>query len=100
MCACYPLLRALMAVRCCCVSVIHRLSVSSLRWLGPVSEPLIRNYISQALHGLEYLHQRGVIHRDIKCDNLLLTKSGGVKVGVGSSFVALFFTLILRTPPG
>jgi len=51
-----------------------------LRSFGPVSEPLIRNYISQALLGLEYLHGKGVIHRDIKCDNLLLTKSGGVKL--------------------
>lgn len=36
--------------------------------------------MSQALHGLLYLHEQGVIHRDIKGANILTTKDGMVKL--------------------
>jgi serine/threonine protein kinase len=32
------------------------------------------------LQGLAYLHSLGKVHRDIKCGNILLTESGGVKL--------------------
>jgi serine/threonine protein kinase len=37
-------------------------------------------YIKQVLRGLEYLHARNVIHRDIKGANILTTREGVVKV--------------------
>lgn len=37
-------------------------------------------YISQVLHGLVYLHDQGVIHRDIKGANILTNKDGCVKL--------------------
>eukprot|EP01113_Clastostelium_recurvatum_P010861 TRINITY_DN1545_c0_g2_i1.p1 TRINITY_DN1545_c0_g2~~TRINITY_DN1545_c0_g2_i1.p1 ORF type:complete len:736 (+),score=171.38 TRINITY_DN1545_c0_g2_i1:127-2334(+) len=47
---------------------------------GSFPEPLLAGYISQVLTGLGYLHDKGVIHRDIKGENLLLTKQGTVKL--------------------
>jgi len=32
------------------------------------------------LHGLQYLHEQGVLHRDIKGANILTTKDGQVKL--------------------
>ncbi len=40
----------------------------------------IPRYFKQLIDGLEYIHSQGVIHKDIKPGNLLLTASGEVKI--------------------
>lgn len=58
---------------------------------GKFPETLVAIYISQVLEGLVYLHDQGVIHRDIKGANILTNKDGCVKLadfGVASSTAA------------
>ncbi|KAH8556917.1 kinase-like domain-containing protein [Umbelopsis sp. PMI_123] len=38
------------------------------------------SYLRQVLQGLMFLHSRGYIHRDVKCENLLLGQNGQVKL--------------------
>jgi serine/threonine protein kinase len=47
---------------------------------GFVEEVVARWLCAEALLGLEYLHEQGVIHRDVKPQNMLLTAEGHVKL--------------------
>lgn len=47
---------------------------------GPVSPLQAVNVLRQAATGLDYAHRQGVIHRDIKPGNFLISREGVVKV--------------------
>jgi serine/threonine protein kinase len=55
-------------------------SLASLVKRYKLTEDMISKYISQVLEGLKYLHGEGIIHRDIKGDNVLLTKKSEIKL--------------------
>ena len=40
----------------------------------------IKNLVRQLLSGVEFLHSKSFLHRDIKSANVLVTKTGGVKI--------------------
>ncbi|KAM9243613.1 serine/threonine-protein kinase PLK3 isoform 1-T1 [Dugong dugon] len=44
-------------------------------------EPEVRYYLRQILSGLKYLHQRGILHRDLKLGNFFITENMELKVG-------------------
>ncbi|KAJ3394149.1 Serine/threonine-protein kinase 4 [Lobulomyces angularis] len=44
------------------------------------SESQISIVLSSAVAGLAYLHSQGIVHRDVKCANILLTEDAGVKI--------------------
>ncbi|KAJ7285793.1 ste11-like protein [Mycena rebaudengoi] len=51
-----------------------------LRNYGAFEEPLVKNFVRQILEGLSYLHERNIIHRDIKGANILVDNKGGIKI--------------------
>ncbi|RQM24319.1 hypothetical protein B5M09_001613, partial [Aphanomyces astaci] len=48
--------------------------------LGTVDPMLIKAYMYQLLKGLAFCHARGVMHRDLKPQNLLVSESGTLKI--------------------
>ncbi|CAD8078749.1 unnamed protein product [Paramecium primaurelia] len=43
---------------------------------------VIRYWCKQILEGLEYMHQQNIIHRDLKCENILIdTNNNELKIG-------------------
>ncbi|XP_054836235.1 inactive serine/threonine-protein kinase PLK5-like [Eublepharis macularius] len=46
-----------------------------------LTEPEVRFYLKQIISGLQYIHQQGIIHRDLKLSNFFITKNMQVKIG-------------------
>lgn len=45
-----------------------------------LKEDVAKHLFKQIVEGLRYCHARGILHRDIKLDNILLTSEGDIKI--------------------
>ncbi|KAG8378325.1 hypothetical protein BUALT_Bualt08G0125700 [Buddleja alternifolia] len=62
------------------LELVTKGSLLSLYQKYTLRDSQVSAYTRQILHGLKYLHHRNVIHRDIKCANILVDTNGLVKL--------------------
>ena len=55
----------------------------------PFKEAEIKCLMLQLFHGVKYLHDRFIVHRDLKVSNLLLTGKGRLKIGKSMEVLVL-----------
>lgn len=71
-----------------------------LKECGPFNEQVTRSYTLQLLRGLQYLHERKIIHRDLKGDNLFLTDANVLKLGDFGTSKELVTSLVTDSVAG
>ncbi|KAK7821195.1 mitogen-activated protein kinase kinase kinase 1 [Quercus suber] len=62
------------------LELVTKGSLASLYQKYCLRDSQVSAYTRQILNGLKYLHKKNVIHRDIKCSNILVDASGSVKL--------------------
>ncbi|CAN1269045.1 Mitogen-activated protein kinase kinase kinase 1 [Linum perenne] len=62
------------------LELVTKGSLMSLYQRYDLRDSQVSAYTRQILHGLKYLHDRNVVHRDIKCANILVDANGSVKL--------------------
>lgn len=63
---------------------------------GPLPEPSVRRLASEILGALDHAHRAGIVHRDVKPGNILLTEEGAAKV----ADFGIAKTMVPATTPG
>lgn len=62
-----------------------------------VSKPVKGHILHDILDGVDYLHHRGILHNDIKPDNILINKLGNARIidfGLSSSYDSIYTGVI------
>lgn len=67
------------------MDLVEGSSLADVARLGPMPAERVTRLAHQLCEGLDHAHERGVIHRDFKSDNILVVPAGGRRDSRGSA---------------
>ena len=67
------------------------------RLVGAMKESQTRQIFRQMVAGMEYLHQKSIIHRDLKCENILICHDDRIIIGDFGFARVLDSTMVSKT---
>jgi MAP/microtubule affinity-regulating kinase len=54
--------------------------LSFVKKRSKLSEPMAKFIFKQIIEALDYIHSKGIVHRDIKLDNILIDLQNNIKI--------------------
>lgn len=63
-----------------CEYASHGDLLSLVKQFSPLSMKIVKKFIKELLQALEYIHSKGIIHRDLKCANILIDQNSTIKL--------------------
>ncbi len=72
-----------------------------LKEIHPLPEPDAVKFASRICEALDYMHHQGVIHRDLKPQNIMICNNGGIRImdfGIAKSMKARRITFVGFSP--
>jgi serine/threonine protein kinase len=63
-----------------CEYAANRDLLSLIKEFHPLSIKTIQKFTKEVTRALEYIHMKGIIHRDLKCENILIDTESNVKL--------------------
>jgi len=76
-----PIMFVCIVMEYCRNGDLHSRIIETTSRNKPISEKQMLKWTMQICSAMQYLHQRNVLHRDIKSANVFLTKKGNVRIG-------------------
>ncbi|BAM40781.1 uncharacterized protein TOT_030000043 [Theileria orientalis strain Shintoku] len=56
-----------------------------IKHCGSIFDDIARHFFLQIIDGLEYIHSKGIVHRDLKCENVVISEGTLKIIDFGSS---------------
>lgn len=53
---------------------------SLLKRFGAFNEKITKIYLLQMLAALQYMHSKNIVHRDLKCANILISNDASIRI--------------------
>ena len=65
-----------------------------INWRGVLPEPEARYVLRGVAAGIAHCHSKNIVHRDLKCENIMITGDMRIKIGGKTNYM---YTMLIAT---